>query len=112
LGEIGKKKKEKVQFAIVFYFLKEHCPMTSYEPFKDFFYFLKIKNMPKKHWSNILGWEIAKNTCMIVLQHAKEVVKESPFLALSADEVTTTNNESWISIHGYVFKNIDECMFC
>jgi hypothetical protein len=41
----------------------------------------------------------------LVLQHIKEVVKKSPFLALSTNEVTTTNNESWISIHGYVFKN-------
>jgi hypothetical protein len=41
----------------------------------------------------------------LVLKHTKEVVKESTFLAISTNEVTTTNNESWISIHGYVFKN-------
>jgi hypothetical protein len=41
----------------------------------------------------------------LVLQHTKEVVKESPFLAFSIDEITTTNNESWICIYGYVFKN-------
>jgi hypothetical protein len=41
----------------------------------------------------------------LVLQHTKKVVKESPFLALSANEITTTNNESRICIHGYIFKN-------
>jgi hypothetical protein len=41
----------------------------------------------------------------LVLQHTKEVVKKTPFLVLSIDESTTANNESWICIHGYVFKN-------
>ncbi len=35
----------------------------------------------------------------------KKVVKEFFFLTLSIDEVTIVNNESWISIHGYVFEN-------
>jgi hypothetical protein len=35
----------------------------------------------------------------------KKVVKESFFLTLSIDEVIIANNESWISIHGYVFEN-------
>jgi hypothetical protein len=36
------------------------------------------------------------------------VAKEYPFLAFIVDEVTTTNVTSWISIHGYVFKNWEQ----
>jgi hypothetical protein len=40
LGEIGEKEKM-VNFAIVFYLLKEGCPLMNYEYFKDLFSFLK-----------------------------------------------------------------------
>jgi hypothetical protein len=38
LGEI-KEKKKKVQFIVVFYLLKEGCPLMDYESLKDFFAF-------------------------------------------------------------------------
>jgi hypothetical protein len=47
LREIGEKKK-KVQFAKVFYLLKEGLSMIEYEYIKDLFSFLKFKNMPRK----------------------------------------------------------------
>jgi hypothetical protein len=34
----------------------------------------------------------------------KKVAKGSFFLTLSIDEVTIVDNESWMSIHGYVFE--------
>ncbi len=35
----------------------------------------------------------------------KKVVNKYFFLTLSIDEVTIVDNESWISVHGYVFEN-------
>jgi len=32
-----------------------------YESLKVLFYFLKVQNMPKKHWFNNLGWKIASS---------------------------------------------------
>ncbi len=40
LGEIGEKEKM-VNFAIVFYLLKEGCPLMNYKYLKDLFSFLK-----------------------------------------------------------------------
>ncbi len=41
----------------------------------------------------------------VVLERTKEVIKESPFLALYVDEVTTSNMNYWNFIEGYVFEN-------
>jgi hypothetical protein len=61
--------------------------------------------MPKKHWFDNLGWEMAKNIHDVVLEGTKEVIKEFPFLAIFVDEITTFDTKSWISIHGYVLEN-------
>jgi hypothetical protein len=61
--------------------------------------------MPKKHWYNNLGWEMSRNIYDVILERTKEVIKESPFLAISTTEVTTFDIKSWISIHGYVLEN-------
>jgi hypothetical protein len=61
LREIGEKKKE-VQFAKVFYLLKEGLSMIKYESIKDLCSFLKFKNMPTKNQFDNLGRDITK--CM------------------------------------------------
>jgi hypothetical protein len=40
--------------------LSKGKPMTNYEDFRPLYDFLKWKNNPKKHWINMIGWEIAK----------------------------------------------------
>jgi hypothetical protein len=67
LGEISEKKIKQVQFVVIFYLLMEDRPMTNYESLEDLVYFFEIKNMPKKHWSNNLGWDIAKSMHDVVL---------------------------------------------
>jgi hypothetical protein len=37
-----------------------------------------------------------------VIKKVKEVITSSKYLALSCDEVTTIDNQSWISIHSYI----------
>jgi NifU-like protein involved in Fe-S cluster formation len=66
LGEIGEKKNKQVQFVVIFYLLREDRLMTNYESFKDLVYFFEIKNMPKKHRSNNLGWDITKSMHNVV----------------------------------------------
>jgi hypothetical protein len=38
-----------------------------------------------------------------VIKRVKEVIASSKFVALSCDEVTTTDNQSWISIYNFYF---------
>jgi len=86
--------------------LKEGRPFTNYESLKDLFYFLKMKKMPKKHWFDNLGWEMVENIHDVVLERTKEVIKESPFIALYVDEVPTSNMNYWNFIQGYVLENL------
>ncbi len=76
-----------------------------YESLEDLFYFFKIKNMPKKHWFNNLGWKMVENIHDVVLECTKNLIKEFPFLALSTNEITTFHIEFQISIYEYVLEN-------
>jgi hypothetical protein len=38
----------------------------------------------------------------IVLQAIKECVQKTKFISLNCDEVTTIDNQSWLSMHVYV----------
>jgi hypothetical protein len=40
-----------------------------------------------------------------VLQNTKTIVWDFAFFGLNADEVTTINNQWWISVHVYVMQN-------
>ncbi len=74
-GEIREKKNKKVMFVVVFYLLQEGCPLTDYESLKDLLCFLKIKNMPKKHWFDNLGWEMVESIHDVALECTKEIIK-------------------------------------
>jgi hypothetical protein len=39
-----------------------------------------------------------------VIKRVKEIIANSKYLALSCDEVTIIDNQSWISIHSYVVQ--------
>jgi hypothetical protein len=61
--------------------------------------------MPNKHWLDNLGWKMVENIHDVVLECTKKVRKESPFLAFSTNEITTSHIEFWISLYGYVLEN-------
>jgi hypothetical protein len=68
--------------------------------------------MPKKHWFNNLGWEMARSIYDVVLEDTKEVIKESPFLAISTNEVTTSDiNLGFLSM-GMFLKIGNKYLFC
>jgi hypothetical protein len=46
--------------AIIFRLLNNGKLMIDYEDFQPLHEFLKLQSFPKKHWSNGVGWKIAK----------------------------------------------------
>jgi hypothetical protein len=40
-----------------------------------------------------------------IIKRVKKTITSSKYLALSCDEVTMIDNQSWISIHSYVVQN-------
>jgi hypothetical protein len=54
-------KNNQVQFAHVFHFLGYDQPMTKFELTSELSNLSKVKNNPKKLWSNTNGWEMVKS---------------------------------------------------
>jgi hypothetical protein len=63
---------------------------------------LKIKNVSKKHWFDMLGWGILKIMHIVLLETTKSTFFIAILIAISAYEVTKIDNTQWISIHLYV----------
>jgi hypothetical protein len=96
--------KKRLQFVVIMDLLKRGRPMLDYANSFNLFDFLRF-DLPKFHWSDDAGWEIADSLKAVVDGKLKDTVKESSFFSVSCDEVTTIANESWISIHIYVVQN-------
>jgi len=60
---------------------------------------------PKNHWNDFIGWVMVECLHKKMIKNMKEVVAGSKYFALSCDEVTTIDNQSWISIHYYVVQD-------
>ena len=101
-GERGRKQ---IQFAIILHLLHEGCPMLEYTALQPLLCFLGVPKLPKKHWSNSAGWELA--TCLFtqVQLKTKKIMEKARFFSISCDEVSTLDNQSWISIHGYICED-------
>ncbi len=104
-GRKAKKKKQIGQFVAIFHLLKHGEPMTDFEHIKYLFDFLKIHHMPKKQWTNSIGWGMATAMHNVILKHIMLLVQYVKLISISCDEVATLDNQSWISIHVYIVSN-------
>jgi len=102
VGFDGEVHKKGVQFSTLFQVLNMGCSMCDYKPEQYLLRHLKVKNVPKKHWSEMFGREMAKHLHSCVLVALKLVVRNARFVSISVDEVTAVNNTLWIGIHVYV----------
>ncbi len=101
-GEQGKKWQ---QFATILHLLQQGQPILEFEALKSLFSFLNVPLLPKHNWSDSMGWVMAKCMHKQIINRVKEVIASSKYLALSFNEVTTIDNQSWISIHSYVVQD-------
>jgi hypothetical protein len=76
--------------------------MLEYESHKDLLHFLILEENPKMHWIDNFGWAMVQQMHGIILEATKFVVGVAQYLSLTCDEVSTTDNQSWLSIHAYV----------
>ena len=94
-----------VQLSNVFHILSKGRPMTEYLEMSGLLHFLKVPNYPVNHWSINSGWEWASCIAQVEIEDVQRKIKESTFIALSLDEVTTIDNTSWVCIHVYTVQN-------
>ncbi len=67
-------KKKLIQFVNIFHLLNHNQPMIKFEMLKDLYSLLGLKNDPRKHWTNISGWGMAKSMHDVVLENTKIIV--------------------------------------
>jgi len=79
-------------------------PMTNFESMSKLLHFFDVKNFPKTHWSNTSGWEMTSCMHDLVVNKTKTLVDVFRF-SFSCDEMTTSNQQSWVSIHAYIVEN-------
>jgi hypothetical protein len=68
-------------------------------------FFFNVPLNPKHHWSDYVGRVMAECLHKHVFNKMWKDVASSKYLTLSCDEVTTIDNQSWISIHCYVVQD-------
>lgn len=98
------RKMKLVNFTVLFHVLSKGSPMLDYEQHFALCKQLKVPNLPTKHWNDNSGWDMAECMTRVVIEHHKKELKDAAIFSLSADEVTTIDNQSWLSIHCYVVK--------
>jgi hypothetical protein len=76
--------------------------MINYEDFKPLFEFLKLRSIPKKHWTNGVCWEMAKHMENGVKKATKFFIQNVKFISVTCDGVTSMDNASWVNVHGYI----------
>ncbi len=103
-GLQGENKRKGVQFSTLFELLRHGRPMCDYERTMTLFLHLKVKNVPKKHWSETSGWEMSEHMHGCVLSALKSAVQSAFYIAISADEVTAVDNTGWIGVHVYTVE--------
>ncbi len=99
--EGGLKGKEEKKPAICHHFA---FVMLEFETMKVFF-FLNVTLNLKHHWNDSTSWVMAECLHKQVLNKMQEIVASSRYFVFFYDEVTTIDNQSWISIPCYIVQN-------
>lgn len=108
-GTVRERKRKNVQFRAICWLLMQGRPLTQYETMRELFELLGVPDFPRKHWSISVGWEMADHLAIVLADYTRQVISKCRFFSLSADEVTTIDSQSWLSIHIYVcvdFKRV------
>jgi hypothetical protein len=54
---------------------------------------LKVKNNPRKNWTNGSGWGMAETMHDVVLTSTKVIRQVANYFSMSANEATTLDNQ-------------------
>ncbi len=78
--------------------------LYGYETMSKLLQFFDVKNNPKMHWSRNIGWEMTTYMHEVVVNKIQNLVQSAQFISFSCDEVTTCDQQLWVSIHAYVVE--------
>jgi hypothetical protein len=102
---VGEKAQKQQQMGMIFHLLSTGRPMVDFFGIRPMLQFLRVPKLAKRHWNDGIGWMLAKYMFRQVEAKGLETVRSARFILFSCNEVTSIDNESWISIHCYVVQN-------
>jgi hypothetical protein len=100
-GVVQERRKKLVQFRLLFHLLSIGRPMTDFSNSRELLQQLEVPECLKKHWSEGSGWQMVEIMANVVSERTMQVLSDANFLSISADEVTSVDNTSWLSLHVY-----------
>jgi hypothetical protein len=65
-----------MQFVTLFHLLKLGKPIIDFESMHGLLQFLKVENIPNKHWTNTSGWGMVECINNVVLVATKQPSKQ------------------------------------
>ena len=68
-----------VQFQAILWLLMQGRSLTQYETMRDLFKLLLVLDFPMKHWSIMVGWEMAYHLAIALANHTKQVISKVRF---------------------------------
>ena len=98
-------RKHQQMATIVHLFQDQGWPMLEYMSLHPLFSFLGVLKLPKRHWSDVTKWDMAKCLLHQIEAKTKLVMQAAQFFFVTCHVVTTLDNQAWISIHAYVCEN-------
>lgn len=87
--------------SVIFHILSRGHPMRELLEYSNLSSFLRVPHYPMSHWSIYVGWKMENCLAEVEKKNVQERVKESKFILLSLDEVTTVDNTAWLCMHVY-----------
>jgi hypothetical protein len=99
------RRKKLVQMKLLLHLLMQGRPMTDYVSAEKLFADLNVPHMPRKHWSEGAGWQMADAMARVVSDKTRADLAKANYISASADEVTTVDGSTWLSVHVYVCQN-------
>jgi len=67
--------------------------------------FLKVKNLPRKHWFETSGWEMSEHLHASILNDWKAAMQSAKVISIFANEITAMDNTCWIGVYVYTMDN-------
>lgn len=108
-GMIAERKRKVVQFSSILWLLMQGCLLNQFKNLQELLELLFVPDFPTKHWNIPIAWEMADHLAKALTDHTKQVISKAWFFSLSADEVSTVDSQSWLSIHLHIcvgFKQV------
>jgi hypothetical protein len=79
--------------------------MLEYESLRPLVEFLAMPKNNNKHWNDIFGWTMVEFMHQALMRATRVEVQVAHYIALSYDEVSIVDNQSWLFVYYYVVQN-------